>query len=147
MKAIMERWVASVRRELLDRILIIDAAHLRKVAAKYESHFNGHRPHRALDQASPLRALPDPIEADVKVIRREGSAASSTNTPRSHEATEFRAPTGMASGQARAGYGTISSRQRVVGGFDRRRKCGGAHQVPVDGSRRAAALCQRPHDQ
>jgi len=32
MNAIMERWVGSVRREILDRMLIINAAHLRKVA-------------------------------------------------------------------------------------------------------------------
>ena len=71
MNAIMERWVGSVRREVLDRMLIINAAHLRKVLSEYESHFNGHRPHRALNQASPLRALPDPVDADVKVIRRD----------------------------------------------------------------------------
>lgn len=71
MNAIMERWVGSVRRELLDRILIMNARHLRKVLAGYEAYFNGHRPHRALDHASPLRALPDPIDADIKVIRRD----------------------------------------------------------------------------
>jgi putative transposase len=71
MNAIMERWVGSVRRELLDRILIVSERHLRKVLAEYEVHFNTHRPHRALDQASPLRALPDPIDADIKVIRRD----------------------------------------------------------------------------
>ena len=71
MNAIMERWVGSVRRELLDRILIVSERHLRKVLAEYEAHFDTHRPHRALDQASPLRALPDPIDADVKVIRRD----------------------------------------------------------------------------
>jgi hypothetical protein len=48
-----------------------NAAHLRKALHEYESHFNGHRPHRALNQASPLRALPDPIGDDVKVIRRD----------------------------------------------------------------------------
>jgi putative transposase len=71
MNAIMERWVGSVRREILDRILIINAAHLRTVLAEYEAHFNEHRPHRALDQASPLRALPDPIDADIAVTRRD----------------------------------------------------------------------------
>lgn len=71
MNAIMERWVGSVRREVLDRMLIINAAHLRKILSEYESHFNGHRPHRALNHASPLRALPDPVDADVKVIRRD----------------------------------------------------------------------------
>jgi transposase InsO family protein len=71
MNAIMERWVGSVRRELPDRILIINERHLRKVLTEYEAHFNIHRPHRALNQASPLRALPDPVDADVKVTRRE----------------------------------------------------------------------------
>jgi putative transposase len=69
--AIMERWAGSVRREILDRVLIINAAHLRKALAGYESHFNGYRPHRALNHASPLWALPDPADAAVKVIRRD----------------------------------------------------------------------------
>ena len=71
MNAITERWVGSVRRELLDRILIVNAAHLRKVLTEYEDHFNAYRPHRALNQASPLRALPDPVEADIRVIQRD----------------------------------------------------------------------------
>ncbi len=71
MNAIMERWAGSVRREVLDRMLIINAAHLHKVPSEYESHFNGHRPHRALNHASPLRALLDPVDADVKVVRRD----------------------------------------------------------------------------
>jgi putative transposase len=44
---------------------------LRKVLAEYETYFNEHRPHRALDHASPLRALPDPADADIKAIRRD----------------------------------------------------------------------------
>jgi transposase InsO family protein len=36
MNAIMERWVGSVRREILDRILIVNAAHLRKVLTEYQ---------------------------------------------------------------------------------------------------------------
>jgi transposase InsO family protein len=69
--SIMERWVGSVRREILDRILIINAAHPRKVLAEYETYFNTHRPHRGLNQASPLRALPDPTDADINVIRHD----------------------------------------------------------------------------
>jgi putative transposase len=65
MNAIMERWVGSIRRELLDRTLIVSERHLRKVLTEYEAHFNTHRPHRTLGQASPLRALPDPIDADL----------------------------------------------------------------------------------
>ncbi|MGV9383636.1 integrase core domain-containing protein [Nonomuraea sp. NPDC003707] len=66
-----ERWIGGLRRELLDRILIVNARHLRRVPATYEAHFNEHRPHRSLSQAAPLRALPDPVEGDSKVIRRD----------------------------------------------------------------------------
>ena len=69
--AIMERWIGSLRRELLDRMLILNARHLRRVLAEYEDHFNTHRPHRALDQAAPLRALPQPHTTDTKIIRRD----------------------------------------------------------------------------
>jgi transposase InsO family protein len=71
MNAIMERWIGTVRREILDRTLIMNDRHLRKVLSEYEDHFNQHRPHRALNQASPLRALPDPVDADIKVTRRD----------------------------------------------------------------------------
>ncbi|GAA2700187.1 hypothetical protein GCM10010412_097260 [Nonomuraea recticatena] len=69
--AFAERWIGGLRRELLDRILIVNAGHLRRVLTIYEAHFNEHRPHRSLGQAAPLRALPDPAEGEIKVIRRD----------------------------------------------------------------------------
>jgi transposase InsO family protein len=61
-----------VRRELLDRILILIAAHARQLLHEYETHFNTHRPHRSLGQAAPLRALPQ-MSADptATVIRHD----------------------------------------------------------------------------
>jgi transposase InsO family protein len=58
--AIAEWFVGSVRRELLDRLLIVNTAHARAVLDEYEDHFNTHRPHRALRQAAPVRPLPQP---------------------------------------------------------------------------------------
>jgi putative transposase len=69
--AIMERWIGSLRRELLDRMLILNARHLRRVLTEYENHFNTHRPHRALAQAAPLGALSLPDITETKIIRRD----------------------------------------------------------------------------
>ena len=61
MNSIMERWIGSCRRELLDRTLIWNQRHLMTVLREYEDFYNTHRPHRALNQAAPLRPLPDSV--------------------------------------------------------------------------------------
>jgi putative transposase len=43
-----ERWVGSVRRECLDRLLIFSRRQLEQVLRVYARHYNRHRPHRAL---------------------------------------------------------------------------------------------------
>ena len=58
MNSIMERWIGSCRRELLDRTLIWNQRHLMTVLREYEDFYNAHRPHRTLNQAAPLRPLP-----------------------------------------------------------------------------------------
>ncbi len=71
-KAIAERWIGTVRRELLDRMLIVNRRHLGAVLAEYVAHFNHHRPHRALHQAAPLRPLPPPVsQADLDLRRHD----------------------------------------------------------------------------
>ena len=52
--AYAERWVSTVRRECLDRMLIFHERQLRHVLTEYEDHYNTHRPHRALEQLPPI---------------------------------------------------------------------------------------------
>jgi len=64
------------RRELLDRMLIWNQAHLLHALLEFETHYNLHRPHRSLDQDAPLQPAPEPITSradivDLKVRRRD----------------------------------------------------------------------------
>jgi transposase InsO family protein len=68
--AIAERFVGSVRRELLDRILIINQRHAAVVLSEYAEHYNNRRPHRALGQAAPLRPLPQRTTSATTGVRR-----------------------------------------------------------------------------
>jgi putative transposase len=68
--AIAERFVGTIRRELLDRILIINQRHATAALRQYELHYNGHRPHRTLGQAAPLRPLPHRPSTEIPNVRR-----------------------------------------------------------------------------
>jgi len=70
--AYAERWVGTVRRELLDRMLIFGRRQLVLVLAEYADHYNGHRPHRALGQAPPLGpGEPVVLTPAGRVVRRD----------------------------------------------------------------------------
>jgi putative transposase len=76
MNAVMERWIQSCRRELLDRMLIWNQAHLLHALRRYEQHYNQHRPHRGITNSRPLRPLPEPITdpdqlAQLHIRRRD----------------------------------------------------------------------------
>ena len=58
--AYAERWVGTLRRELLDRTLIWNQRQLQHLLSDYVEHYNTHRPHRALNQQPP-RPTPPPI--------------------------------------------------------------------------------------
>jgi putative transposase len=69
---------SSCRRELLDWTLVWNQRHLMIELRKYEDFYNRHRPHRILNQAAPLRPLPD-VVTDLDQIRvqrrdRDGGA-------------------------------------------------------------------------
>ena len=72
----MERWIGSVRRECLDRLLIVGRRQLEHVLRVYARHYNRRRPHRALDLKPPDEATHSPIRTDagtqaLQVRRRE----------------------------------------------------------------------------
>jgi len=72
--AFAERFVGTVRRECLDRILILGRRHLEGVLAEFVDHYNEHRPHRSLAQQSPLTVDPPPPIRDPKpaeLLRRD----------------------------------------------------------------------------
>ncbi|MFB7224278.1 integrase core domain-containing protein [Streptomyces sp. NPDC056227] len=71
MNSIMERWIQTCRHELLNRTLIWDRRHLLHALREFESHYNGRRPHRALNQATPLRSLPELITEPGQIRRLE----------------------------------------------------------------------------
>ena len=68
--AIAARWIGIVRREVLDRMLIVNRRHLMTVLTKYVAHFNDHRPHRALNRAAPPRSLPPAVSPSQLRLRR-----------------------------------------------------------------------------
>jgi hypothetical protein len=70
MNAITERWIGGCRRELLDRTLVWNQAHLRRIMHDYEAHHNQHRPHRSLHGAAPLKPLPEPADLARHCVRR-----------------------------------------------------------------------------
>jgi putative transposase len=67
-----ERWVGTVRREVLDRMLIFGGGQLRLVVAEFVDHDNVHRPHRALGQVPPLGPGESAVVVSAgRVMRRD----------------------------------------------------------------------------
>ncbi len=72
--AICERIIGTLRREVLDRLLIVNEHHLRQVLTEYLGHYNTARPHRALGQLAPAQAPTRPPEinlADHRIRRKQ----------------------------------------------------------------------------
>ena len=65
--------IGTLRREVLDQLLIISEHHLRQVLTEYLVHYNTARPYRALGQLAPDQAgtRPPQINLAEHRIRRK----------------------------------------------------------------------------
>jgi putative transposase len=81
--AICERIIGTLRRELLDRVLVVNERHLSQVLTIYLHHFNTARPHRTLRQLTPTQteAHPPPM-INLATIRFDAER-SCTDSPAS----------------------------------------------------------------
>jgi transposase InsO family protein len=66
-----ERWIGSIRRELLDRTIIWNQRQLERLVIDYIEHYNQHRPHRSLGQRPPAPTTnpPPTPPATITVLR------------------------------------------------------------------------------
>jgi hypothetical protein len=83
MNAIMERRIGSCRRELLDRTLVWNLPHLRRILRDYETHYDAHRPHngprrRSTGQATALEV------ADLDAFRVDAAFESCCSMTHGH---------------------------------------------------------------
>jgi putative transposase len=67
--AYAERWVRTVRRECLDRMLIYGPRHLLGVLGEFVAHYNEHRPHQGRDQRPPETTDTGPAIVDLASAR------------------------------------------------------------------------------
>jgi putative transposase len=69
--AYAERWVRTLRHELLDRTIIWNERQLRALLVGYIDHYNQHRPHRGIDQRAPNDTdIVTPIRPGQPIQRR-----------------------------------------------------------------------------
>src|SRR5438105_9588929 len=75
--AFIERWIGTLRRECLDRILIVNRRQLERLLPAYIRDYNEHRPHRSLDQRPPMNK---PSESETSGLDRRPLARVATRT-------------------------------------------------------------------
>ena len=81
--AICERVIGTLRRELFDRLLILDEHHLRQVLTGYLRHYNTARPHRSLGSSHPHKLTPGhrrSTSPSIGSAENKSLAGSHTNT-------------------------------------------------------------------
>jgi putative transposase len=81
--AICERMIGTLRRELLDRMLIVSEHHLRRVLTEYLLHYNDARPHRSSASSSQLKPTPTRLKQSTSPSTGSTGSRSSADSPTS----------------------------------------------------------------
>ena len=64
--AYAERLIGSIRRECVDHVIVLGAAHLRRILRSYAAYYNEVRTHRSLNKDAPIS----------RVVQRSGAIRS-----------------------------------------------------------------------
>jgi len=68
-----ERWVGTLRRELLDHLIVLGERHLLRLVRQHVAYYNEDRPHMSLDRDAPVaRAVEPPNAGEVVALPRVG---------------------------------------------------------------------------
>jgi transposase InsO family protein len=68
-----ERWVGTLRRELLDHVIVLGERHLLRLVRQYVAYYNADRPHASLDWDTPIgRRMEAPAAGDIIALPRVG---------------------------------------------------------------------------
>jgi hypothetical protein len=77
-----ERVIGTLRRDLLDRLLIVNEQHLRQVLTEYLVHYNTAWPHRSIGQLAPAQTdtrPPEPVDLAEHWVHRKEILGGLTN--------------------------------------------------------------------
>ena len=73
MNTVAERFVGSVKRECLSKLILFGDRHLQRVLSNYADHYNQDRPHQSLDNNLIQPRLSDPPnEGEIVADERLG---------------------------------------------------------------------------
>ncbi len=66
---VLERWIGSIRRELLDHVVVFHERHLHRLLNEYVAYYHDDRPHLSLEKDAPAgRPVERPPRPDARIV-------------------------------------------------------------------------------